>query len=127
MNPPEYIPGTCNIGADEIRQRKISGFGALFGTVGAYFLFRYIGVDQAYYLLLFFPAMMTALGLLQARAGFCVYYGYKQIFNFGEPGGTPEGSVQDADWVQADKRKARIIVYQSIIVGLSTALVAYFV
>jgi hypothetical protein len=127
MNSSEYIPGACNIGADEIRQRKISGYGALIGTITAYLLFRYIGVNQPYYLLLFFPAMMTALGLLQARARFCVYFGYKQIFNFGRPGGTPEGSVSESAWIQADKKKARIIVYQSIIIGLITALAAYFV
>jgi hypothetical protein len=126
IDPSEYIPGTCNIGTEEIQQRRTSGYGALLGAIGTYVLFHYIGVSQPFYLLLFFPAMMAALGLLQARARFCVYYGFRQTFNFGAPGGTPEGSVSEPDWVTSDKRKARIIVYQAVIIGLITALVAYF-
>jgi len=45
-------------------------------------LLVYFDVPRPWRLVIFIPAMMTAIGSLQARMHFCAYFGMQGVFNF---------------------------------------------
>ena len=119
----KYIPGVCNIGPAEIKKRKQAGWMGLIATVLLWVVFVWFGVAPAWRLLLFFPAMMSATGFLQAYMHFCVYFGFASLFNFGDVGKTD--SVQQAEFRVKDRKKAWQIVIYSVLVGAAVAFLAY--
>ncbi|HEY4519071.1 MAG: hypothetical protein UU84_C0036G0008 [Candidatus Yanofskybacteria bacterium GW2011_GWC2_41_9] len=120
----KYIPGVCNIGPAEIKKRKQAGWMGLVATVLLWATFIWFAAPSAWRLLLFFPAMMSATGFLQAYMHFCAYFGFASLFNFGDVGKTD--SVSQAEFRAKDKRRAWQIVIYSILIGLAVALVGYF-
>jgi len=120
----KYIPGVCNIGPEEIKKRKQAGWIGLVATVLLWAVFIWFDVAVPWRLLLFFPAMMSATGFLQAYMHFCAYFGFASLFNFGDVGKTD--SVSQAEFRAKDRRRAWQIVIYSILIGLAVALVGYF-
>jgi len=120
----KYIPGVCNIGPEEIKKRKQAGWIGLVATVLLWAVFIWFDVAVPWRLLLFFPAMMSATGFLQAYMYFCAYFGFASLFNFGDVGKTD--SVSQAEFRAKDRRRAWQIVIYSILIGLAVALVGYF-
>ncbi len=118
-----YIPGVCNIGDEEIKMRKRTGQIGFVVTIALWMSFMWFDVPQIWRLTLFIPAMMSAIGLLQAYMHFCAYFGFASLFNFGDVGKTD--SVQQAEFRAKDRKKAWQIVIFSILIGLAIALVAY--
>jgi hypothetical protein len=123
-NPDHYIPGVCNIGPAEIKARMMSGWVGVAATVvvgGALF-----GFDAApsWRLILFFPATIAATGFIQGLGHFCLGFGFKALFNFGELGTTD--SVEQAEFRRMDRHKAWTILLTSIAIGLAVALTAFF-
>lgn len=119
----KYIPGVCNIGLDEIKKRKISGWSGLVITIllwGAFFLFD---IPRVWSLLLFFPAMMSAVGFIQAYMHFCVYFGFANLFNFGGVGKTD--SVSQAEFRKQDRSKAWKILMYAFLISIVVMFVAY--
>ena len=82
MNTINYVPGVCNIGKEEINKRKRAGIVGLILTVLTYSLFVYFEVSKGVRFLTFIPAVISAIGFLQARMRFCAYYGLAEMFNF---------------------------------------------
>ena len=117
---PQYIPGVCNIGPAEIVRRKRLGFASLGVALlyaGTALLLHFSPLAG---LLLFFPATISALGLLQAYMHFCVKFGMRGLFNVSESLLRTE-SVEQAKWREKDKHKAMIIIALGILTGsLST-------
>ena len=107
----DYIPGTCNIGKSEIRQRQ---FVALVGAV----LTVFIGIGllsnedpNPPRFFIFFPAMVFSIGFVQSRKKFCLAYGFAGTFNFGRLGKISRvASVEDR---KADRKMALNILGQS--------------
>jgi len=120
----KYIPGVCNIGLAEIKKRKQAGWAGLIATIVLWVAFIWFDVPSAWRLLLFFPAMMSATGFLQAYMHFCAYFGFASLFNFGDVGKTD--SVSQAEFRAKDRRRAWQIIIYSILIGLAAALVGYF-
>lgn len=120
----QYIPGVCNIGDEEIKKRKQAGWAGLAATVILWGIFIWIDAAPVWRLLLFFPAMMSATGFLQAYMHFCAYFGFTALFNFGDVGKTD--SVQQAEFRAKDRRKAWQIVIYSVLIGIAVAALAYF-
>jgi len=120
----KYIPGVCNIGPAEIKKRKQAGWLGLVATIILWMAFIWFDVPSAWRLLLFFPAMMSATGFLQAYMHFCAYFGFASLFNFGDVGKTD--SVSQAEFRAKDRRRAWQIIIYSILIGLAAALVGYF-
>lgn len=118
----QYIPGVCNIGNEEIKKRKQAGWIGLIATAVLWVLFVFTEVQHIWRLTLFLPAMMSATGFLQAYTHFCVYFGFANLFNFGDVGKTD--SVEQAEFRAKDKRKAWNILLSSILIGLVVALIA---
>ena len=119
----KYIPGVCNIGPEEIKKRKQAGWIGLVATVLLWAVFIWFDVAVPWRLLLFFPAMMSATGFLQAYMHFCAYFGFGSLFNFGDVGKTD--SVSQAELRAKDRRKAWQIIIYSVLVGAAVAFLAY--
>ena len=121
----KYIPGVCNIGPEEINKRKQAGWIGLIATVVIGALFIWFDIPSIWRLTLFFPAMMSATGFLQAYMHFCAYFGFASLFNFGNVGKTD--SVQQAEFRVQDRKRAWQIVLYSILIGTAVAIIAFII
>ena len=119
----KYIPGVCNIGPEEIKKRKQAGWMGLIATILLWATFSWFDVPAVWRLSLFFPAMMSATGFLQAYMHFCAYFGFASLFNFSDVGKTD--SVSQAEFRAKDRRKAWQIIIYSVLVGAAVAFLAY--
>lgn len=119
-----YVPGVCNIGPEEIKKRKQAGWMGCIVTAFLWAIFIWLDTPAVWRLTLFFPALMSATGFLQAYMHFCVYFGFANLFNFGEVGKTD--TVAQAEYRAKDRRKAWQILSYSTLIGLVVALVGYF-
>ncbi len=118
----EYIAGSCNIGKGEIRRRQT------VALVGLFLVFfsasTIIGTEQSRFarLSIFLPAMIFAVGFIQARKKFCLAYGFAGTFNFGKLGSISK--VQSEADKKADRKTAIKIFVQSAL--LAVAITAVF-
>ncbi|XKT74741.1 MAG: hypothetical protein ACJKTH_01490 [Patescibacteria group bacterium UBA2163] len=119
-----YIPGVCNIGPEEIKKRKQAGWIGLIATIALWALFIWLETPPIWRLTLFFPAMMSATGFLQAYTHFCVYFGFANLFNFGDVGKTD--SVSQAEFRTKDRKKAWQIILFTISIGAIVSFLAYY-
>lgn len=119
----EYVPGTCNIGAGEIRQRRaVALIGFVLFISSAIALFA-VDAPRASRLGLFFPLVVTSIGWVQSRKKFCLAYGFMGTFNFGKIGQLSR--VQDKDAKRADRITALSILFQAVLYA-SLATVAIY-
>jgi hypothetical protein len=125
MTGQEYIPGVCNIGRSETKQRRALGWIGLAATIALWATCALLNVRQTWRIGLFLPAMLSALGFLQSAWHFCVIYGLNSEFKFGRTTGKSDSPAQ-ADFRRKDRRTALRIFGISVLIGAATALVAYF-
>jgi len=116
----KYIPGACNIGRNEIRRRELLGWAGFFVTAIVYSLFVLLNIPRIWRLVIFFPAMLAALGFLQARMHFCAYFGMRGVFNFESVGNLD--TIEQAEFRATDRKKALRIIAYSVITGILVAL-----
>ena len=119
----EYVAGSCNIGKGEIRRRQTV---ALIGLFLVFFSASTIlGTDQSrsVRLLIFLPAMIFAVGFIQARKKFCLAYGLAGTFNFGKLGSISK--VQSEEDKKADRKTAINIFIQSALLAAAITLVFF--
>jgi hypothetical protein len=125
-NDHQYIPGVCNIGRAEIRQRKLIGWVALAVTVGMWIAFRVLAVAPIWRLALFFPASIAATGFLQAAWHFCATFGVLGVSNFSPNVGKTD-TIEQAEFRSQDRRTAIRIIALSALAGAIVAAAAYFI
>jgi len=118
----EYIPGTCNIGKGEIRQRQIVALFGVFLTV--FSATALLATDQARTsrLSIFVPALVFSIGFVQSRSKFCLAYGLAGTFNFERMGKITK--VQSAEDRKADRKTAIAILLKSA--ALAALITAVF-
>lgn len=119
----EYVAGSCNIGKGEIRRRQTV---ALIGLFLVFFSASTIlGTDQSrsVRLSIFLPAMIFAVGFIQARKKFCLAYGLAGTFNFGKLGSISK--VQSEEDKKADRKTAINIFIQSALLAAVITLVFF--
>ena len=118
----EYIPGTCNIGKGEIRQRQMVALLGVFLTVSS--ATALLATDQARTsrLSIFVPALVFSIGFVQSRSKFCLAYGLAGTFNFERLGKITK--VQSAEDRKADRKTAIIILLKSA--ALAAIITAVF-
>jgi hypothetical protein len=121
----DYIPGVCNIGPAEIRMRRMAGWAGLGATVLLWAMFFVFRVPAAWRLFLFFPAVMSAVGFLQAAMHFCAAFGVMGVFNLGPNVGKTD-SIEQADFRKKDRQKALLILLYSCLIGMAAAMAGYF-
>ena len=124
MGSAEYIPGTCNIGRAEIRQRQVV---ALIGL--ALSLFSLIGfisthADQQVRLGIFLPLSIASIGWVQSRKKFCLAFGFMGTFNFSRIG--QMSKVLDKSALKTDRITAAKILLQSLAISAALTAVIYF-
>jgi len=116
-----YIPGVCNIGPAEIKQRKLTGTIGLYATAILFAVFMIGDFAPAWRLLLFIPASIGAVGYLQAKFHFCVRFGTMGLFNIGNTLATRE-TVEKAEYRRKDQRKALMIAGIAFAIGAVIAV-----
>jgi len=107
----QYIPGTCNLGKDEIRSRQIVALFGLFLTISS--VIGLLAADQgrSVRFSIFIPAMIFSVGFVQSRSKFCLAYGLAGTFNFERLGKISRvSSVEDR---RADRKTAIIILLKA--------------
>jgi hypothetical protein len=119
----DYLPGSCNIGKSEVRQRQVV---ALIGAVPT--VIAGIGLlsnedPNPPRFFIFFPAMIFAIGFVQSRKKFCLAYGFMGTFNFGKLGQISR--VSDPIAKKADRKTAITILAQSILLALGLTLATF--
>lgn len=118
-----YIPGTCNIGKAEIRQRQVVGLIGLGFALVSLIGMLTTDAPRAARVGLFVPFLVFAIGWLQARRRFCMAYGLAGTFNFERLGKI--NRVQDAEFRKADRRLALMIFAQSAALAAALTLVCF--
>jgi hypothetical protein len=118
MSSTEYIPGTCNIGKSEIRQRQIVALVGLVLSISALVGFISTHASAQVRLGIFLPLTVASIGWVQSRKKFCLAYGFMGTFNFAGIGKLSK--VADKASLAADRKTAAVILLQSL--GLAAIL-----
>ena len=118
----EYIPGTCNIGKGEIRQRQIVALFGIFLTIFSATALLATDQSRTSRLSLFVPALVFSIGFVQSRSKFCLAYGLAGTFNFERMGKITK--VQSAEDRKADRKTAIVILLKSA--ALAAIITAVF-
>ncbi|MBM3698296.1 MAG: hypothetical protein FJW82_00290 [Actinobacteria bacterium] len=119
----EYVAGSCNIGKGEIKRRQT------IALIGVFLIFfsasTILGTDQgrSARISIFIPAMIFAVGFIQARKKFCLAYGLAGTFNFGKLGSISK--VQNEEDKKADRKTAINILIQSAALASAITLLFY--
>ena len=118
----EYVAGACNIGTAEIKRRKQ---GALIGAILFAFttlLFVLTDAPTATRLLVFIPALLFTVGMIQSKRKFCVAYGFLGVFSFEKLGATKKITINQD--LKTDRKYAIKLLLQSVFAAaVLTALV----
>jgi hypothetical protein len=118
----QYVPGSCNIGPEEIALRRRAGHVGLAVTAGLAAALLRSDLHPAWRLTLALPAAGAASGYLQARQRFCANYGFRGVYNF-RPRGHAQ-AVASSEAKAVDRRRALQIAATSAAIGAVVALVA---
>jgi hypothetical protein len=121
----QYIPGTCNIGSEEIALRRRAGYIGLAVTAALATALLRSDLHPAWRLTLALPAAGAASGYLQARQRFCANFGFRGVYNFDTRG--HEQQVATAQARAEDRRRALRISAASAGIGLAVAVAAMLV
>jgi hypothetical protein len=76
-----YLPGTCNIGTAEIRQRWVVSLVGLGFAISSAIGLVAADAPAGARLGVFLPLMVWATGMMQARKKFCMAYGLAGTFS----------------------------------------------
>jgi predicted nucleic acid-binding Zn ribbon protein len=120
----EYIPGTCNIGPTEIRRRKNATIFSLILTIVVIALILVLHLGKLWRLSLFVPMAAIAVNFQQVYFKFCVNFGLRGIFNFGNLG--QHDTVEQAEFRRKDRTKAIKMIVVGILIGLIVTLTFYY-
>ena len=123
MSSSTYIPGTCNLGANEIRQRKLVGLVGLFFSMSSLIGLISIEAARETRLGIFFPLMVASVGFVQVRNKFCLAYGFAGTFNFGKLGDISR--VNDPINRSADRVASVKVLLKSFLLASIATLVVF--
>jgi hypothetical protein len=119
----DYIPGTCNIGPAEIKARRNVALVSAIISVGLIIILPLIHADKILRLVVFFPATSAGVGFQQWYNHFCVAFGLKGVFNFGDIGKT--FTVEQKENFKKDRTKAQKMISIGVLFGLVIAILFY--
>ena len=124
--PSGYVPGVCNIGPAERRQRRQFGFLSAFAAVVLAMILIATHASRPWRLLLFIPVAGAASGFLQDRMHFCAGFGMRGVANvFNDVGDTED--VLSAEFRKQDQQKAIQIMGLSVAAGTVVTVLALLV
>jgi hypothetical protein len=111
VSTAQYIPGSCNIGKGEIRQRQIVALIGLAISISSLIALISTDAPRGARLGIFIPLAVASIGWVQSRKKFCLAYGFMGTFNFGKLGQLSK--VADSASRSADRKTALNILIQS--------------
>jgi hypothetical protein len=118
----QYIPGSCNIGKGEIRQRQLVALVGLIISIVTLLGLMSINASSQVRLGIFLPLFVASVGFVQSRSKFCLAYGFAGTFNIGKIGDIKK--VTNAEDRQADRVTALKILGKSfLLASIATAVV----
>ena len=123
MSTANYIPGACNIGKGEIRQRQIVALIGSVISVGALVTLIATDAPRGARLTIFIPLAVASIGWVQSRRKFCLAYGFMGTFNFGKLGQLSK--VADSASRAADRKTALSILFQAGAYALVATAIIY--
>ena len=120
----QYIPGTCNIGPAELKRRKNAMWFSLALTTATVILLFACDASRPWRLVLFLPVSAFAVNFQQVYFGFCVNFGMRGIFNFGDAGA--HDSVEQAEFRKKDRSKSIRMIVTGIAIGIIVAILFHY-
>jgi hypothetical protein len=121
--PPadRYVPGVCNIGAHEIRRRRV--FGVLGLTVAGILAVALVASAAPWFLRLaiLLPLWGGLIAWLQARRRFCVAFARLGVRNLG-PDDASREAVEDEAARTADRAAASRLIRDAFLLALPPAV-----
>jgi hypothetical protein len=119
-NTPVYIPGSCNLGKEEIKRRQLVAILGLVLSISTFI--GLVGSDAPASARwgMFIPLMVFSIGFIQSRRKFCLAYGFMGTFNLGKLGDLSR--VQNPEDRKADRKTALSILLQAAGLALSITL-----
>ena len=120
-----YSPGVCNIGPQEIANRRTFGWVSLAVVVALLAVLAWTKTGPFWRLLVFFPAAAAAIGFLQAHFHFCVGFARQGVYNFGPLGQVT--TIEDEASKKEDRRRGMLITLLAAVIGAAIAAVSVFV
>ena len=124
MSTAQYIPGSCNIGKGEIRQRQIVALIGLAITISSLIALISTSAPRGARLGIFIPLAVASIGWVQSRKKLCLAYGFMGTFNFGKLGQLSK--VADSASRAADRKTALSILIQSGAYAVVGTAIIYF-
>ena len=118
-----YVPGVCNIGPAERRQRRQLGWTGLVFVVLGLVCFPLFGAPDWVRVLIAIPAALAANGFLQSAMHFCVGFAMRGLYNMGAALGAEE-NVMDAAQRRADQKKGALIMLYSVALAAAVVVIA---
>lgn len=118
-----YVPGVCNIGPAERRQRQLLGWVGLAVTFAAIAAFVVFDAPPLLRALVAIPAALSANGFLQSAMHFCVGFAMRGLYNMGTSLGSEE-NVMDAEQRRADQKKGALIMLYSVLIAAAVVVIA---
>ena len=123
MSTAQYIPGSCNIGKGEIRQRQIVALIGLAISISSLIALISTDAPRGARLGIFIPLAVASIGWVQSRKKFCLAYGFMGTFNFGKLGQLSK--VADSVSRAADRKTALSILIQSGAYAVVATVIIY--
>ena len=123
MSTAQYIPGSCNIGKGEIRQRQIVALIGLAISISSLIALISTAAPRGARLGIFIPLAVASIGWVQSRKKFCLAYGFMGTFNFGKLGQLSK--VADSASRATDRKTALSILIQSGAYAVAATAIIY--
>jgi hypothetical protein len=120
-----YLPGTCNIGPEEIKRRRDGVIFSAIGTIVLTCILVVIHANPLWRLSLFLPLTSLGISFQQWYYKFCVYFGMRGVYNFKKMGSTT--NIEDGTMRKADRAKAGRMIITSIIFASLVTLIFCFI
>jgi len=123
VSTADYIPGSCNIGKGEIRQRQIVALIGLAISISSLIALISTSAPRGARLGIFIPLAVASIGWVQSRKKFCLAYGFMGTFNFGKLGQLSK--VSDSASRAADRKTALSILFQACAYAVIATAIIY--
>lgn len=121
----KYQPGVCNIGPEEIESRRRMGIGGALAALLWSIVGSVLNFSILMKLLVFIPAFVGVVGLLQVYFKFCAAFGLASVFNFGSAS-DDKNRVLEEQARALDARQAWKIISISLGVSLVYTVISAF-
>jgi len=119
----EYQPGACNIGHAERRRRYLTGVAGFAAAALLVAAVATVHADRAWLLAAVAPLFVGFLGVLQARARFCVGFAMAGVFDVSASGDRRQPAPEAGQ--RADRKRAIVLSVKALAAATVGALALY--